>query len=314
MKSVCICVATYNGEKYLKEQLDSLLNQTYENINIIVQDDCSSDKTMEILQNYQHKITIYKNEKNLGYIKNFESLIKKANGDLIALCDQDDIWQKDKIEILVNQIKEYSLIYSNSLLIDKNKKSLNKTLKEKLKNNFIDSNNALNFVFDNCVSAHSMLFKKELLPHLTSFPEKIFFDQYIAIIASSLNGIKYIDKELVLYRQHDSNTVGNHKKKKISILEKIKNKLNKKASINLLILNKLQEIQKIKTLSAEDKEKLSIMINFHKDFKNRFFNLKALFFYLKNKNILFAISTKNKTITAIKKSIGYKLYKVLPIL
>ena len=164
-KLVSICIATYNGEKYLKEQLDSVCNQTYKNIEILIQDDASSDNTVKIIQAYQEKynIQLFVNESNLGYIKNFESLIQKATGEYIAPCDQDDIWVKNKIELLINNIKTSSLIYSNSLLVDSHGESLGKTLQEKLKNNFINSKEPLNFLYDNSVSAHAMLFKKELL-------------------------------------------------------------------------------------------------------------------------------------------------------
>jgi len=307
-------MTTYNGEKYLKEQLDSIINQTYKNIEIIVQDDCSTDKTIDILNQYKKHITIYKNNTNLGYIKNFETLIQKTNGNFIALCDQDDIWEKDKIEILLDNIKGYSLIYSNSLLVDEYGNSRHKTLKDKLKNNFINSNEPLNFLFDNCVSAHSMLFQKELLPYLKKLPTHLYFDQYIAIVASSLNGVKFINKNLVKYRQHSNNTLGNKKKNNISLISKINIKLEKKTSANQLMLNSLEEFITINTLSIEDAKKLKLLIQIHKEFYKSNFNFFAFKFYLRNRNIFFKITTKNKFILSIKKAIGYNLYKILPIL
>jgi len=229
-KKVSICLATFNGQKYLKQQLDSIQNQTYKNLHVVIQDDCSSDETMAILESYKDSLEmeVYQNHKNLGYIKNFESLIQKAKGDYITICDQDDIWEIDKIEILVKNIKDKTLIYSNSMLIDENSNSLHKTLSKKLKNRFIDSNTALNFLYDNCVSAHAVLFKKELLPYIKEFPKTIYFDSYIAATASSLNGIKYIDKNLVLYRQHSDNTLGNKTKAKTNVKKRILSKVEKK--------------------------------------------------------------------------------------
>ena len=208
---VSICIATYNGEKYLKKQIDSILKQSYKNIEIIVQDDSSADATINILKSYQESLTLHINSTNLGYIKNFESLLSKAAGKYIAICDQDDIWNEKKLEILMNEIGTNSLIYSNSLLINSSGNSLEKTLSQKLKNNFIDSQSALNFLFDNSVSAHALLFKKELLCYIFPFPKQTYFDAWIAATAASHSSIKYIDDSLVYYRQHDSNTLGMYK-------------------------------------------------------------------------------------------------------
>ena len=118
------------------------------------------------------------------------------------------------------------------MLVDENLISLNKTLEDKLKVNFISSNSMLNFIFGNCVSAHAILFKKEIVDFL-NFPRNIYFDQYIAMVCASKNGVKYINKNLVLYRQHSNNTLAqNGFKKRKSIFYKIKTKLEKKIKDN----------------------------------------------------------------------------------
>ena len=205
---VSIVLCTYNGEKYLEEQLNSIINQTYKNLEIIISDDCSTDNTISILEKYKHlnNFHIFLNKENLGFNKNFELAISRANGYYIALCDQDDAWDLNKIDILVSSIEEESLVYANSMLVDENLISLNKTLEDKLKVNFISSNSMLNFIFGNCVSAHAILFKKEIVDFL-NFPRNIYFDQYIAMVCASKNGVKYINKNLVLYRQHSNNTL-----------------------------------------------------------------------------------------------------------
>lgn len=117
-KLVSIAMATYNGEKYLKEQLDSIYAQTYKNIEVIVCDDCSSDKTVEILDEYKEKygLKYYINEKNLGFKKNFEKAISLCSGDFIALADQDDIWIESKIEIFLKSKGIDNLIYMSDYL------------------------------------------------------------------------------------------------------------------------------------------------------------------------------------------------------
>lgn len=312
---VSVCLATYNGEKYIQEQLDSILSQTYPNIEIIIQDDASTDQTYTILQTYKNSnIKLFKNKNNLGYQKNFESLLQKANGNFIALCDQDDIWQENKIELLLNNIGESSLIYSDSLLVDENNNSLEKKLSQQLKNNFITSHSALEFVYDNSVSAHAMLFKKELLQYITFFPQHIYFDQYIAATAASLHGINYYDMPLVRYRQHSTNTLAKKKHKKVSLLKQISHKLSKKLKQNREICNELQEFLTIATLCANEKKLLNKLYNIHTDFPNTFFNIKTFIFFFQHKHQLFKITTRDKNILCIKKSIGYKLYKAFPIL
>ena len=109
MPLVSIAMATYNGEKYLSKQIDSLVNQSYKNIEIVVVDDCSSDDTINILETYEKNfpfIHIHKQPSNNGVTKTFNNAINLCKGKYIATCDQDDIWELNKIEILVNAIEE----------------------------------------------------------------------------------------------------------------------------------------------------------------------------------------------------------------
>ena len=124
MEQIDILLATYNGEKYLREQLDSILNQTYQNFKLIVSDDCSTDLTREILKEYEEKdkrIIVFYQEKNLCYIKNFEFLLKNVKSEYYALSDQDDVWKPEKIEVAMNMLKENNadLYYCDLNLVDK---------------------------------------------------------------------------------------------------------------------------------------------------------------------------------------------------
>lgn len=313
---VSICMATYNGEKYLKEQLDSLLNQTYKNIDIIIQDDCSTDTTMEILNSYKtfSNIKVFQNTKNLGYVKNFETVLQKSTGDFIAICDQDDIWETDKIEILLNEIEDSSLIYSNSMLVDSQGNSLNKTLSQKLKNNFINSHTALNFLYDNSVSAHAVLFQKELLKYIIPFSKNIYFDTWIAATASSYSSIKYIDIPLVKYRQHETNTLANTPKKNKNIKKEVLNKVQKKSKEVEDILEKIEELMNLKTLHITELDTLKTLKKYYLEFNDSWFNIAMFRFLLKNSDTLFAITKKNKLKLSLKKSIGKKLYVLVPFL
>src|ERR1700753_2011765 len=99
---VSIALCTYNGAVYLKEQLDSLIAQTYPNIEIVVVDDRSADDTWQLLTGYANtypQFKIHQNAQNLGFVKNFEHAASLCSGELIALCDQDDIWHPEKIAL-----------------------------------------------------------------------------------------------------------------------------------------------------------------------------------------------------------------------
>ena len=132
---VSIAMATYNGAQFLEDQINSILQQTYSNIELIVVDDCSTDNTYELLESFLSKdkrIHIFKNKNNIGFVKNFCKAISLCSGDFIALSDQDDIWEDWKIEKQINSIKDFDLLCTNSLLIDEYNNSLGLTMKETL--------------------------------------------------------------------------------------------------------------------------------------------------------------------------------------
>jgi len=212
---VSIIVATYNGEKYIEEQIMSLVHQTYKHIEIIVTDDCSKDATVDMvrrLAEQYNNIKLYQNEHNIGYQKNFEKGIRLAKGEYIALCDQDDVWSFEKIQILLECIGSHTLVYSNSRLVDSDGKDLGKTMKEHLGiNKFISGKNPYFFMVKNCVSGHAMMFRSNLVESIVPFPDSITYDQWIALIASVKTGLTYVDQPLVNHRLHETNAVINKK-------------------------------------------------------------------------------------------------------
>src|SRR4051812_10655388 len=116
---VSVVVCTYNGEKFLPQQLNSLISQTYANLEIIISDDHSSDDTVKIAASFQKRdprIRIHVNESNLGFNKNFEQAFDLSTGDFIAVCDQDDIWKPNKIKDMMSLFKEETvLVYCQSV-------------------------------------------------------------------------------------------------------------------------------------------------------------------------------------------------------
>lgn len=215
---VSIALCTYNGEKHLVEQLDSLVNQTYNNLEIIVVDDCSEDSTLNILKQYKAEypfFKVYQNRQNLGYIKNFEKAISLCNGDFIALSDQDDIWDSQKIALLTKSINHNILIYHDSEFIDEKEQSLGMSMSDIL--NMYHGNSYKPFLFFNCISGHAIFFKRELINYCLPFPKEIFHDRWMAFVATNIGSIGYISKKLVHYRQHERSDTNILKLKRANI-------------------------------------------------------------------------------------------------
>ena len=275
-------MATYNGEKYLKEQIDSLLNQSYKNIEIIIVDDCSKDNTVNIIKEYQHQfnnIKLFVNEQNVGVSKTFEKAIVESTGEYIALCDQDDIWMLDKIEILVNAFGKEDAVYSNSLLVDEAGNSMNIEFKSIMKMQSYYS--GAPFLLSNCVPGHTIMVRTNFVKTLLPIPARTLFDLWIGFAAAATNGIKFIDKVLVHYRQHNNNAVGTristNKKKKRTAQEEFEFKKN--------------ELKVLATCPIKDEETKQINAAMIKHFNRRWSFARSAFFF---KNFNKILASKNK--------------------
>lgn len=202
--SVALC--TYNGEHHLREQLDSLLAQTYSNMEIVAVDDGSTDRTVELLRDYERRdsrLRVFVNPRNLGFVRNFEHAISLCNGQLIAPCDQDDIWLHHKLRTLANEIRGHSMAYCDSELIDAEGRSLGVNMSRFWA--MRDLNDPAALVLSNCVSGHAMLFRRELLDGQTPLPTDVFHDWWLAMRAAARDGVIYCPEQLVRYRQHGKN-------------------------------------------------------------------------------------------------------------
>ncbi len=213
--SVALC--TYNGQQFLLKQIESIFFQSFSVDEIIICDDNSTDNTISIisgfLQKYPEIIKLYINKNNLGIVRNFQKAISLCSGDVIFLCDQDDIWKKDKVEKTSNFFDENPLLYavfSNADLINEFSLSLSKTLWDSLL--FKGTVNIFRHLlfYRNVVTGACLTIKKETLKLILPFPEKgkMLHDEWIALKLSKVNKIGFINIALVEYRVHNNQKTG----------------------------------------------------------------------------------------------------------
>lgn len=220
--TVEILMAVYNNADYIAAQLQSLFNQSYPYFRVIIRDDCSSDQSVQLIENfmlqYPNKIHLIKGTENLGARGNFAALLNEAKADYIMFCDADDVWMPTKIEeslALMQKSEEIYgektplLIHTDLKVVDQNLCSLSHSFWNYSK---IDPESArfLNrLLVQNAVTGCTMLVNKPLMELAAPIPnEAIMHDWWIALVASAFGHIEFLAKPTMLYRQHGKNSIG----------------------------------------------------------------------------------------------------------
>ena len=208
---ISVVMATYNGETYLRQQLQSINCQTYTNMEIIISDDGSTDDTLEIIRNHHfiHPMKLVQNTGPHGPAHNFGNGIKYARGEYVALSDQDDIWIEDKLETLLEYIEDYDVVHGKCLVVDERGKPHSEGIMHAVYE--IDKSKLIHFtdfIAINPLLGCTSLIRKDFLDTVLPFPEDVLFhDGWIALSATkSEKGLVYVHKPVVHYRQHQSNT------------------------------------------------------------------------------------------------------------
>ena len=214
-KKVEILLTTYNSNlDFLKEQIDSILTQTYKNISLLISDDKSSNQeVIDLLKKYEEKdkrIKLYLQEKNLGYNKNFEFLLKCSGADYIMFCDHDDIWNSDKVEKSLKKILEekVDLVYCNAEQINEKGEVIQKDYFKYKNVPLINKKSHLAIsrcIGIGCSQIITKNVKNKMLPFLNSV---IAHDWLASFIANENRGISYIKEPLFKYRLHTNNVFG----------------------------------------------------------------------------------------------------------
>jgi glycosyltransferase involved in cell wall biosynthesis len=231
MKKIIILMATYNGEKFVEEQIKSILSQTYKNWILHIHDDGSKDDTIKIIKKYSDSIP------NIMFLddgvdcggakKNFKYLMNHIENDFdfVMFSDQDDVWLKDKIENTLNLMLEVEakeldrpiLVHTDLIVVDSELNFISESMRKSQRLDILKQNNLKRMCTDSIISGCTVMINKSLFSISKDIPkEAIMHDTWIPLMALKHNGIiVYLDKGTLYYRQHDNNTTGS---KEIGIL------------------------------------------------------------------------------------------------
>lgn len=232
MQNYSVALASYNGERYIKEQLESILNQSVPPFEIIISDDGSSDSTNHIVNSFLgdrgfQNFKFIKNELKPGVIGNFTNAISNCTSDIIFTSDQDDIWHPDKAKFILSKFDENQdalMIFTNGYIVDEYLNKKNGSMWDAIKiphTDCIRGKQLFNILIKRCVvTGATMAIKKDLFEMANPIPEEWLHDGWFAWIAVINNGLFGFDKKLIYYRQHSSNVVGMNAKG--SLLKRIK--------------------------------------------------------------------------------------------
>lgn len=221
---ISVCLATYNGEKYLRDQIDSILYQLGENDEIVVSDDGSTDATIEILNSYNdNRINIFYNEAPHGVNRNFENALKHAKGDYIFLSDQDDVWLPMKIEVCGKMLKEADCIVHDCIVTSGNLEVISLSLFNEINAGPGFYKNLKKNSFTGCC----MAFTKDVLKKILPIPDsKLFYhDQWIGLIASLSFKTLFFKQQLIYFRRHNTNASSVADKSRQSFATKVVSRL-----------------------------------------------------------------------------------------
>lgn len=239
MEKISVALATYNGEKYIEKQLDSIRNQTIKPYEVVIVDDKSSDRTVALINefiavNNLVNWKLFVNEKNVGYRKNFYNALKKVTGEVIFLSDQDDEWHKNKIEVMLKLLRENTDIYALNSAVNLIDESSNKIIL-KLEKNYYNSNflymehipQKIEYFDIAYIGLHNvspgctMAVRREIVDiFLHSYNYLLPHDWFMNLIASADRKCAFLNVALTDYRQHGNNAIGANTSPAAGILKK----------------------------------------------------------------------------------------------
>lgn len=225
--NVTVVMATYNGEAYLEEQIYSILNQTYQNFYLLISDDVSTDGTYPLLKKIETQygnVSVQQNELRLGVVKNFENLIEAVDTEYIALADQDDIWERNKLEFSIKSLqlhekKQEPLLFHSDLSVVNQDNELIESSFFKMRGYKFPNKKSLDIMLGRSgIMGNTMVFNQALKEKILPFPDDlIVHDYWIALVNESEGKRLTSMKNLISYRIHTQNTSSSFREKKPSL-------------------------------------------------------------------------------------------------
>ncbi|WP_437214123.1 glycosyltransferase family 2 protein [Pectobacterium sp. LFLA-215] len=223
MVSIDIAMATYNGEKYIVEQINSIINQTVRNWTLYISDDASRDNTVALIKELalvDDRIILINEERQGGVLGNFNKVLEATKADYVFLADQDDVWPKNRVELLLGEIQKKDkntdgpmMIYSDLELVDENLNTIAESFYNSCKIKPLENIDPINLLWKCSVYGCTTVFNRALLKKCLPIPSGItMHDNWLALNAATENGLFYFDQTTIKYRQHDNNVVGGGRK------------------------------------------------------------------------------------------------------
>lgn len=216
---ISVCMPTYNGEKYIKEQLDSILCQLSQDDEVIISDDSSTDRTIEIIKSYNDaRIKLLEDNHFKSPIYNLENALKQAKGDYIFLADQDDVWYPNKVAVVLNYLQEYDCVVSDATVVDSDMNVIH--------DSFMKLNHSKKGLIRNLIKngflGCCMAFSKNILDKALPFPNPIpMHDTWIGLVSEKYGKTHFLKEPLIYYRRHGDNASPTSEKSHYTIREKI---------------------------------------------------------------------------------------------
>ena len=222
---ISVCMASYNGGKYIREQLESILSQLPSDVEIVIADDGSTDDTLQVVESLNEpRIRMLPAEKHLGVIYNYERALLASKGEIVFLADQDDVWLPGKVTKVLDALKEFDLVAHDAWMLRPSESSW--TRSGKLNDIRAYKSGVVANWWKNSFTGCCMAFRRNVLDKALPFPKNLpMHDQWLGLVAEKYFKVKSIDEPLVEYRQHSSNAthIGNSP---AGVLQKIKWRLN----------------------------------------------------------------------------------------
>ena len=217
---ISVCIATYNGERFIREQIDSVLCQLSSGDEIIVSDDGSTDGTISIINGIGDKrIRIIEGPRKHSPILNFENALKEAKGEYVFLADQDDVWKPNKVEVCMKWLQKYDCVVSDAEVTDSSLNQLYPSLYEVM---HVKEGRIYNTVWKNGYTGCCMAFRRNVLEASQPFPKDIpMHDIWIGNVAAYKYNVRFIQDKLILFRRHKETVSCNGNGSRYNILQQI---------------------------------------------------------------------------------------------